>query len=209
MSAQPLSKCLSDLLEDSGGGAALTVNEVIVRTGGRGAYLLIMLLSLPFISPIPLIGVSSILGPVIALLAWRLAWGRPAWVPRSMGERLLPAGLREFLRGGGVRALRWIEQGVRPRASGWMRWRAARLVHCGIIALMGLLLALPLPIPFTNSLPAITILVLSASMMEEDGLAVVAGHALAVATAAYFLFSAGAISVALMRLMEAVRSASA
>ena len=57
MSAQPLSKCLSDLLQDSGGGAALTVNEVIVRTGGRGAYLLIMLLSLPFISPIPLIGV--------------------------------------------------------------------------------------------------------------------------------------------------------
>lgn len=207
MTSQPLSQRLGEILAAPAAPAGVTIDEVIARTGGRGIYLVIMVLAVPFLSPIPLLGLSSILGPVIALLALRLALGRPAWVPRKMGARVLPPGLRDFLRGGGVRALVWIERFIRPRRSEWMRWTAARAGHCSLIALMALLLALPLPIPFTNSLPALTVLVLAASMMEEDGAVVFVAYALALATLAYFALSLEAIIAALTRLAHTLQHA--
>ncbi|GDY21567.1 protein exod [Verrucomicrobiota bacterium] len=204
MTSQPLSERLREILGGPAGGADLTINQLLARTEGRGVYLVIIVLGVPFISPIPLIGLSSILGPVIAFLAVRLALGRSAWVPRSVGERALPRGLRQFIGGGGVKALRWIERFVRPRRSAWMNWPATRIAHCSLIALMALLLALPLPIPFTNSLPTLTVIVMAASMMEADGVTVFVGYALALATLAYFALSAEAIVIALGKVLQLI-----
>ena len=44
------------------------------------------------------------------------------------------------------------------------------------IASGGLLLLLPLPIPFSNTIPAWAVVLLSAGMMERDGLLVLLGH---------------------------------
>ncbi len=202
--SEPLSERLSAILGDSSAAPGLTINQVIAQTEGRGIYLVIIVLSLPFISPIPLIGLSSILGPVIAFLALRLALGRSAWVPRTLGERPLPPGLRQFIGGGGVKSLRWIERFIRPRRSAWMNWRATRIAHCSLIASMALLLALPLPIPFTNSLPTLTVIVMAASMMEADGVTVFVGYALALGTLAYFALSAGAIAAALVKVLAII-----
>lgn len=202
MTSQPLSERLSAILGGSAEGGEITINQLLAHTDGRGVYLVIIVLSVPFISPIPLIGLSSILGPVIAFLALRLALGRSAWVPRSVGERALPPGLRQFISGGGVRALRWIERFVRPRRNAWMDWPATRIAHGSLLALMALLLALPLPIPFTNSLPTLTVIVMAASMMEADGVTVFVGYALGLATLAYFALSAEAIIVALGKVLD-------
>ena len=66
------------------------------------------------------------------------------------------------------------------------------------------LLALPLPIPFTNSLPTLTVIVMAASMMEADGVTVFVGYALALATLAYFALSAGTITAALVKVLDLI-----
>ncbi len=205
MTSQPLSERLREILADPAGASDLTINQLLARTEGRGVYLVIIVFSAPFISPIPLIGLSSILGPVIVFLAVRLALGRSAWVPRSVGERALPPGLRQFISGGGVRALLWIERFVRPRRSAWMAWPATRIAHCSLIALMAVLLTLPLPVPFTNSLPTLTVIVMAASMMESDGVTVFVGYALALATLVYFALFAGAIAAALRQMLHVIQ----
>jgi hypothetical protein len=41
---------------------------------------------------------------------------------------------------------------------------------------------LPLPIPFSNSIPAWAVVLLATGMMEKDGLCVLLGHAAALGT---------------------------
>ena len=54
-----------------------------------------------------------------------------------------------------------------------------RLIGLGIvIARLGLML--PLPIPFSNNIPAWAIVLLAIGMMEKDGLCVLLGHLTAI-----------------------------
>ena len=55
------------------------------------------------------------------------------------------------------------------------------------ILISGFVLALPLPIPFTNTLPAWSILLTAAGMMENDGLVIVAGYLMAGLTWIYLV----------------------
>src|SRR5215218_2291622 len=59
----------------------VTLREVLGLLHGRGYVLFVMLLSLPFCQPIPLPGLSTPLGLIIALIGVRLALGRKPWLP--------------------------------------------------------------------------------------------------------------------------------
>ena len=50
----------------------------------------------------------------------------------------------------------------------------------------GVLLLLPLPIPLTNTLPALTVVCLAAALLERDGYFVVVSLVLFLATLGYF-----------------------
>jgi hypothetical protein len=62
------------------------------------------------------------------------------------------------------------------------------------ILLSALILLLPLPVPFSNTLPAFSILFLAAGLLERDGVFVVAGH-VAFALAAGYLVLVGVVGV--------------
>ena len=55
-----------------------------------------------------------------------------------------------------------------------------------LIMTSGLLLLLPVPVPLTNTLPALTVILLAAGAMERDGLFFFAGCAAFTGTLAYF-----------------------
>jgi hypothetical protein len=61
------------------------------------------------------------------------------------------------------------------------------------LAWNALLMSLPLPIPFTNLLPAYTILFLEIGLLESDGLFILFGYAMATATTIFFTSITGAI----------------
>ncbi len=184
---ETLSQELARLVESAPAGEALTLNRLLADTGGRGLFLVVILLSLPFITPIPLPGVSTVLGLVIGVLAVRLAVGLPPALPAALGERSLDAGASRKVLSASVKLLRLIERLARPRHSAWLGWRAVRFFNAGLMALMALLLMLPFPPfpPFTNSLPAWSLILLAASMMEEDGWLIWAAYLLSVGTAIY------------------------
>ena len=191
----PLSQSLAQILENHPGGQAVTLNDLLRSTEGRGLYLVIILLSLPFIGPVSVPGVSVPFGGVIALLAFRLALGRPPHIPKKFGDRPLPKGLKKIILGGGVRFLRFIEKGVKPRRTEWMGWRLAHAGNALLITAMAVLLMLPFPPipPFTNALPTYAIILLAASMMEEDGVMIWLGYAMSLGTVIYLAFWAGVI----------------
>ena len=72
--------------------------------------------------------------------------------------------------------------------------RAAKVVHGLMIFILGLFLALPLPVPLSNITAAWSILLISLGILEDDGLIVGIGYLAALSTAAIFVFLATAIT---------------
>jgi hypothetical protein len=197
---QPLSKELAAIIAEHGASGSVSLNHLLVRTQGRALYLVIMILCLPFVVPVSIPGLSTVLGTIIALLALRLALGQEPRLPRFLGERKLP--VARILKAS-IRFLRLIERVIRPRRTRWLTWRSARFFNSMVIIFLAFLLALPLPAPpffFTNSLPSYAIILLAASMMEEDGVLIWAAYALVLANIIFFGLIAGAIIKLLMKM---------
>ena len=179
-------------------GEPLTLNQMVERTEGRGLYLFLLLVCLPFITPIPLPGFSVIIGVVIFIVGMRIALGLPPKLPLFIGNRKLPVERQRKIIAASVKWVKRIEKMAKPRGRGWISNIAAIKANALLIAFLGLVLTLPLPIPFTNSLPAWGIIFLCVSMMEEDALLVWAGYALAAISVIYLFL----ISDAVMKLFH-------
>jgi hypothetical protein len=181
----PLSALLGRVLEGVDGG--LTLQEVADRTGGRGGYLLLILLCLPFTTPVPLPGVSSVFGAVILWVAVASGGEGGLRLPRWLGRKVVGSDrLRGVLRASG-RFLGWIEKAVKPRGHDWLGTGMSRRLHALLMVWLAALLMLPLPVPFTNSLPGYSIIVVSACLMERDGRVIFVGYLVSLAASVYVM----------------------
>ena len=160
--------------------------ELLAATRGRGFDVLLLLIALPFLTPIPLPGLSTPFGFVLMIIGARLALGRRPWLPEKLLRRELPARFIARVLVAASHAVRWLEVLLRPRLDFLHEQRVYRRVAGALIMLSGLLLLLPLPIPLTNSLPALTVVLLAAGAMERDGLFFLAGCATFTVSLAYF-----------------------
>ena len=160
--------------------------ELLAATRGRGFDFLLLLIGLPFLTPIPLPGLSTPFGLVVLVVGARLAVGRRPWLPATLLQRELPSRFIATVLAAASHAVRWLEVLLRPRLDFVHQQGIYRRVSGALIMVSGLLLLLPLPIPLTNSLPALTVVLLAAGAMERDGLFFLAGCATFTATLAYF-----------------------
>ncbi len=179
------SRELQDLAHQFAGRPA-RLSEILAATQGRGFNLLLLLISLPLLTPVPLPGVSTLFGFVVMLIGTRLALGREPWLPKKILRRELPAQFIARLLGAACRMVRGLEVLLRPRLGFLHEQWIYRRVAGALIMFSGLLLLLPLPIPFTNCLPALTVVLLAAGAMERDGLCFLAGCASFGLMLAYF-----------------------
>lgn len=186
---RPLSIEFGNLLDSLKPGERLSLNDVFLRTEGRGLFLFIILLCLPFVTPISIPGVSNVFGIILALLGIRMALGLAPCLPPFIGNRPLSPGFQKVLRAS-TKVVRFLERWARPRRDAWLGRPAARFLNGILLTLMAVLLALPLPplVPFTNTLPAYAILFLALSIMEEDGVLIWVAYAIFIATCGYFYF---------------------
>lgn len=160
-----------------------------------------ILLALPFCTPIPLPGVSTPFGLVIALIGFRLALRQKPWLPRRLLDTQVPP--RFFARLFGVtrRLIRGLEFFLRPRWSYLLDTKPLHHGYGAIICACGLLLLLPLPVPMSNGLPAFTIVLIACAILERDGYFVVAGLVMFAITLCFFgvIFWGGTEAVAWLR----------
>ncbi len=202
-----LSEKLAQLLEDNSSSDGVSLNHLLAKTGGRGFHLVVILLALPFIIPLAIPGVSTLLGLSVALLSFKLAFGVQPRLPKFMGDRRLTPDFQRKLLAGSVRIVRLVEKFARPRRTPWMTTRPARSFNALLMTLMGLLLALPFPPlpPLTNTLPCYCIILLAASMMEEDGVMIWFAYLLSLGTIVYLALNIFVIYEAVKKSIELIR----
>lgn len=161
-----LSEEMRDLLLADGDG--LTMAQIVERVGDRGFGLLLIVLSLPSALPLPAAGYSVPFGIVLLVLALQMLLGRPHPVfPQSMGRRALKRATAERLLNSAAWLFTRIEWLVRPRLR-WVGQRPGRLLMGMLVLVMAVLMLIP--IPLTNTFPAMVIFLIGVGLSEDDGL---------------------------------------
>lgn len=168
-------------------GRTITLRELIALIGEQGLLFLCALLTLPFLLPVSIPGVSTVFGAAIILISLAITANRSPWLPRRIMDRPLDAEkLVPVLRKGADIVLR-VERFIRPRISGLTRSKLLNRVNGLALAAGGVLLMFPLGlIPFSNTLPAFAILFLAVGMSQRDGVFVLLGYAMLLLTVVYF-----------------------
>ena len=168
---------------------------LLLATGRRGSHLALLAITLPFVTPIPLPGVSIPFGLAVALLGRGLVLGRAPWLPRWLLQRELPPRFLASLLGAASRVVRGLEYLLRPRLPFIARHPGFQKFAGLLTVLSGLMLMLPLPLPLSNSLPAWTVILFAAGALGRDGLFYLAGCAAFAVSVAFFtavaLFAGG------------------
>jgi len=157
-------------------GGRMTLGELLPGLAPRDQALLTAALSVCFCHPVPLPGLSTLCGLVIALAGGRMALGLNPWVPRRWRGRPLPARRLEKVFAAGARLMRKSEWLIKPRGVRLCAHPWTQRASGGAITLCGLLLAAPAP-PGTAMPPAAAILLISVGTLESDALFLAAGYA--------------------------------
>ncbi|WLR91582.1 exopolysaccharide biosynthesis protein [Shinella zoogloeoides] len=180
----------SELLEDilhSIKGEHITLRDLLAMMGESGLLLLCAFLSLPFLFPVSIPGVSTVFGAGIVLISAAITLNRLPWLPSKVADRRLESGKLRPVLERGVTFLRKIDRFFKPRMTSLTSGAVMNRVNGLVLMGAGILLMAPLGlIPFSNTLPGVAILLLAAGISQRDGLVVLAGYVMVVLTIVYF-----------------------
>jgi hypothetical protein len=164
---------------------AVTLREVLGLLHGRGYVLLVMMLALPFCTPIPLPGLSTPFGLIIAIIGVRLAFGAKPWLPSKLLNTRLPPAVFAKVFSFTRKIVLAFERLLRPRML-WVTSTAWReQLHAVPVVICAAMLLLPLPIPFSNMVPAWGVMLIAGGLLERDGAFIIAGYVASLITVAF------------------------
>jgi hypothetical protein len=159
----PTSVHLSRLLERAEG-ARVSIGWLLSELGGRSFGLTLLLMAIIALVP----GTSAVVGVLIAWPAIQLVFGHEmAALPRVIVSREVGVDRLARVIAAVVPWLAWVEKVIRPRSPGL--FETTRPVTGTAILLLGLTLIVPMPL--SNIVPALVIMMLALAYLEEDGLA--------------------------------------
>lgn len=146
----------------------VTLADILGLAGERIFGFLFVILSLPSALPVPAPGYSIPLGVAMFLLAMQLIAGakRP-WFPQKMLAGTIKLEKVQGLIKAGIPWLQRIEAISSPRLVEICTSLPGRVTLGVAIALMSV--SMMIPIPGTNTLPAMGIFVTGCGLMEDDG----------------------------------------
>lgn len=185
----------------------VTLVEIMDIVGADSLMLLTIFLSLVFLVPVSIPGVSTVFGTGILLIGITRLFSRKLWLPKKIANRRLSS---EKLRAGFNRALVWfhrLEKISRPhRLRGLTTNGFMALLNNLSFILAALLLMAPFGfIPFSNTLPALALIFLAVGLMQKDGGSVLLGYLSNVATIIYFAFLIAGGGLSITELLKLLR----
>jgi len=156
---------------------AVTLRELIALLGEQGLLVFCGVLAAPFLLPVTVPGMSTLLGIPMLLIGFAVMVSRVPWLPRRLLAWSLPAGTVRLVLN---RVRGWSERFehlVRPRLLALTGGRAINVLNGALVIFAVLLLMAPIPlVPFVNSVPALAVMLLCFGMAERDGAVIVIGY---------------------------------
>jgi hypothetical protein len=164
----------------------VTLRELLSLLGEQGLLIFCGVLAAPFLLPVTVPMMSTVLGLPMLLIGFAVMVSRLPWLPERLLNHSLPAAtvrnVLQKVRGWSER----FEHLVRPRLLGLSGGRTINVVNGALLIIDVLLLMAPLPlIPFVNSLPALALILLCFGMAERDGVVIALSYLVSLISAVY------------------------
>jgi hypothetical protein len=165
---------------------AVTLRDLLASLGEQGLLVFCGVLAAPFLLPVTVPGMSTVLGLPMLLIGFAVMVSRVPWLPERLLNHSLPAvTVRKVLQ----KVVGWAERFehlVRPRWLALTGGRVINVVNGALVIVAVLLLMAPIPlVPFVNSIPALAIMLLCFGMAERDGAVIALGYVTTLLSAAY------------------------
>ena len=183
---------------------SVTLAQVRDLFGDDGLMLLTAFLTIVFLVPVSVPGMSTVFGAGILLIGISRLFHLKLWLPQRIARRLVAT---EKLQWALQRGLVWFRRLERVSLPQRMSWAAAegavRVINDCALILGAVLLMMPFGlIPFSNTFPAIALLFLAIGILQRDGLCIVLGHVSNLVTILYFALLIGGGGYALISILQ-------
>lgn len=165
----------------------ITLHTMFDNFGPLGHYLLVLFMIIPFLQPVPLLGLSMPFGLMISLLSLLSYLNKEPWLPKRWRNHAISKEFLDKMVAGAEKIFTPLSRFVKQR---WPLFFNKPFYEIGILftIINGVLLALPLPIPFSNALPAWAIFFFALAKIKKDGLFVLISYLQTIFCYIYFLF---------------------
>ncbi len=172
-------------LRDLAAAGPITLGAFLEELNARGHAFVCLVLAFPFLTPIPLPGLSVPFGLMILMVSFCMGIGIPPWVPNGLKQKQVPSDVLVKALNLTLKVLDRVEFLVKPRGQIFVRFPGIGQLSGAAIAFCASLLSLPLP-PGTNFPPALGIVLVSLGFLEGDSVVLLLGYLVVALNAALF-----------------------
>jgi len=186
---------LAVLIEKSQTQKTISIGEILEILSGSGCVLILIFLSLPFCQPLQIPGLSTPFGLAIAFIGFRLEFGQRVWLTKKILLKTISAATVQKISEKFLKLMKKMARLIHPRLKWMCKHRIMRICNRLLIVLLGIFLALPLPIPLTNLAAGWAILLVSIGLLEDDGIFILMGYFISLLIIAFFISLAFSIKL--------------
>lgn len=166
----------------------ITLGEIVKKVEEEALVILCLVSILPFMQPIPLPGLSSVLGLIVLLQGLGLMfWSKPL-LTKKMNNLNISHDKFEIIYKAAQKFSSFTSK-ISAFKHPLTNTRPAHIL-CGLaIVLSAAFLSLPLPIPFSNFIPALSIFLICIGLLEDDIILILMGLGITVTVIWMAMFS--------------------
>lgn len=192
----PISARLTHLGQEAAAqGETVTLSWIMDHLHERAFGLFLLILALPCCIPFLYVVPQIVALPLMFIAAQVLLGRKVPWLPEKLGARTVTSEALQTIANRAERWLRRIEGLSRPRLVALTRAPADRLVGLALVLFSASILV---PLPSTNSVPGLAVVIVSMGLLQRDGILVLLGTLLGTAWIGTLVFL-GASLASLLR----------
>lgn len=181
-----------NLLRKKSDDRLLSIEEIIPFFSGKGKILLLIFFCIPFSQ---ILGLAIPFGFIIAYLGLRYAFLKKSLAPEFIIKKKIPSKILNFVLDQILYFINIIGKLSYPR-EGWISKESNmhKISGC-LISLVGIFLAISLPIPLSSYIASAAILFIGIGILNDDGIWICIGYALAIFYIAFVAVTLNYISI--------------
>lgn len=166
----------------------ITLGNILDQVEGESLLIICLVAILPFMQPIPIPGLSSLLGLIVLLQGVGLMlWSKPLLTKRL--KAVVISHEKFAIIETAARRFSHLTSRLSAFKHPFVSSRTSHMV-CGLsIVLSAAFLSLPLPIPFSNFIPALSIFLICIGLLEEDIVLLIIGLGISITVIWMAIFS--------------------
>lgn len=183
-----MSEKLVDALKTISQKEKITLGDIIDDLGKDSVMILCLIVIFPFLQPIPIPGISTLLGLIVLMQGFGLIINGKPFLTKRMFHVVIEEDNWKIIYKAGMKFNFYIGR-LSSFKHPWANSRFSQVLAGISIILSAAFLSLPLPIPFSNFIPAISIMFICLGLLEEDLILLIIGHLIMIALAILIAYS--------------------